>query len=271
MFRKFQRRGLTSYKSLLLRSTAIMAGIGVQGLVGWWMVRSGLEEPDKYAVPRVSQYRLAVHFGTALALFSGMLWTTLDLFHKPGLSVLPEKSVLRDTASSSFADAMRHFRRLRAGAAVCAGMVALTALSGAFVAGLDAGLIYNEFPKMGGDWVPEGSWEFSTVARTVTKRSPSRIPGWLRDNLFENSASVQFNHRLLGVSTVSGITALYVYFHRTLKSSLPPRVRMAMGTLLGMAWLQATLGITTLLTFVPVPLAASHQAGSLCLLSSVLC
>ena len=66
---------------LLVRSSMIVGGVGFQGLLGWWMVKSGLEEPQKQTdQPRVSQYRLSAHLGTALLLYSGMFWTALDLF-----------------------------------------------------------------------------------------------------------------------------------------------------------------------------------------------
>jgi cytochrome c oxidase assembly protein subunit 15 len=55
-----------------------------QGVIGWWMVKSGLvEDPDPNAVPRVSQYRLATHLGTALAIYTAMLWTGLSLLLTP--------------------------------------------------------------------------------------------------------------------------------------------------------------------------------------------
>lgn len=51
-----------------------------QGLLGWYMVKSGLEEkPDSYDIPRVSQYRLAAHLGSALVLYSASLWTGLSV------------------------------------------------------------------------------------------------------------------------------------------------------------------------------------------------
>ncbi|XP_008070057.1 cytochrome c oxidase assembly protein COX15 homolog isoform X1 [Carlito syrichta] len=168
-----------------------------QGLLGWYMVKSGLEEkPDSHDIPRVSQYRLAAHLGSALVLYCASLWTSLSL-------LLPRHR-LPET---------RQLLRLRRFAHGAAGLVFLTALSGAFVAGLDAGLVYNSFPKMGDSWIPEDLLAFSPVLR----------------NVFENPTMVQFDHRVL-----------------------------------------VALGISTLLTYVPTPLAATHQAGSLALLSGAL-
>ncbi|XP_021575172.1 cytochrome c oxidase assembly protein COX15 homolog isoform X3 [Carlito syrichta] len=206
-----------------------------QGLLGWYMVKSGLEEkPDSHDIPRVSQYRLAAHLGSALVLYCASLWTSLSL-------LLPRHR-LPET---------RQLLRLRRFAHGAAGLVFLTALSGAFVAGLDAGLVYNSFPKMGDSWIPEDLLAFSPVLR----------------NVFENPTMVQFDHRVLGVTSVTAITVLYFLSRRI---PLPGRTRMAAVTLLALAYTQVALGISTLLTYVPTPLAATHQAGSLALLSGAL-
>ena len=124
----------------------------------------------------------------------------------------------------------------------------LTALSGALVAGLDAGLVYNSFPKMADKWIPEDM----LVMKPRVK------------NIFENPTTTQFNHRILG-TTVLGMVAFVWSVARPI--GLPPRVRLAVNCLAGMAVLQVTLGITTLLTYVPTYLAATHQMGSVSLLS----
>ncbi|ELW49339.1 Cytochrome c oxidase assembly protein COX15 like protein [Tupaia chinensis] len=206
-----------------------------KGLLGWYMVKSGLEEkPDSSDIPRVSQYRLAAHLGSALVLYCASLWTSLSLLlpqHK-----LPESRQLL------------WLRRLAHGTA---GLVFLTALSGAFVAGLDAGLVYNSFPKMGESWIPEDLFTFSPTLR----------------NVFENPTMVQFDHRILGITSVTAITALYFLSRRI---PLPRRAKVAAVTLLALAYTQAALGISTLLLYVPTPLAATHQSGSLALLSAAL-
>ncbi len=123
---------------------------------------------------------------------------------------------------------------------------------------LDAGLIYNEFPKMGEGYIPSDMWALST-------RKENPLPWYL--NLLENPAAVQFNHRILAISTVGLVTALWAYSR---KLSLPASSKLAVNCLFGVACLQASLGIATLIYFVPVPVAASHQAGSLTLLSTSL-
>ena len=121
-------------------------------------------------------------------------------------------------------------------------------MSGAFVAGLDAGLCYNEFPYMGDGFVPEEYWR--------------REPAW--KNFTENSPAVQFNHRVLAVTTWAAANALWLV---TRKTPLPRPTKLAINSLALVAWIQAGLGISTLLYFVPIPLAAAHQVGSLTLLS----
>ncbi|CAI5775241.1 c oxidase assembly COX15 homolog [Podarcis lilfordi] len=230
----FWRKGYLN-RSLKGRVVALCGLVCFQGLLGWYMVKSGLEEkPDSHDIPRVSQYRLAAHLGSALVLYCYSLWT--------GLSLLLPQHKLPET---------RQLLRLRRFAHGTSGLIFLTALSGAFVAGLDAGLVYNSFPKMGERWIPDDLLAFSPKLK----------------NIFENPTTVQFDHRILGVSSVAAITGLYLFSR---KIPLPRRTRMAVASLLAVAYLQVTLGISTLLLYVPTPLAATHQSGSLVLLSVAL-
>ncbi|KAG8240439.1 hypothetical protein J437_LFUL003153 [Ladona fulva] len=207
--------------------------LACQGLMGWYMVKSGLEDRfhGESDVPRVSQYRLAAHLSLAFVLYTLLLWSALD-------HLVPPKAMAATVAT-------RRFRML---AHSCKGMIFLTALSGAFVAGLDAGLVYNSFPKMADRWIPEDIMAYSPKMSNIT----------------ENPTTVQFNHRILGTSTLLMISGLWLLSRRR---RLPPRAYTATTAVAAMAWMQVALGITTLLTYVPVPLAASHQSGSLVLLS----
>jgi cytochrome c oxidase assembly protein subunit 15 len=103
---------------------------------------------------------------------------------------------------------------------------------------------------MGDGIVPAEYWELQ--------------PPW--KNFFENSAAVQFNHRLLAMTTFTSVTALWAWSRKIL---LPRRVRFATNLLFAVASLQVLLGISTLVYLVPVHLAAMHQAGSLTLLTVV--
>ncbi|KAG9341054.1 hypothetical protein JZ751_019808 [Albula glossodonta] len=219
-------------RSMKGRVLGLCGFVCFQGLLGWYMVKSGLEEkPESYDIPRVSQYRLAAHLGSALLLYCASLWT--------GLSLMLPGNKLPNT---------RQLMLLRRFAYGTGGLVFLTALSGAFVAGLDAGLVYNSFPKMGERWLPDDMWAFSPTLK----------------NFFENPTTVQFDHRILGISTVSAITGLFLFAR---KMRLPRRAKLAIGCLTAMAYTQVGLGISTLLMYVPTPLAATHQSGSLALLT----
>lgn len=213
--------------------------IGLQGLMGWYMVKSGLEDRfhGQSDVPRVSQYRLASHLSLAFVLYTLFLWSGLD-------HLLPAQKI---TQSSITKSAIMFKRIVHASKA----MVFLTAVSGAFVAGLDAGLVYNSFPKMADKWVPDD----------VLALQPKLV------NFTENPTTVQLDHRILGTTTLTLLTALWFYSR---KVQIPRRAYVAASAVGIMAWVQVLLGITTLLHYVPVPLAASHQSGSLILLSFTL-
>ncbi len=141
-----------------------LAGIfvlgGLQGAVGWLMVKSGLVDD-----PRVSQFRLAAHLGLAFAIFAAMLWTALSL------------SFAR--AADRSQPTVQHVRRF---AFAVTGLVFAMVLLGALVAGIRAGFAYNTFPLMNGYVVPP---EILMLA-----------PWW--KNFFWNMATVQFDHRLVG-------------------------------------------------------------------------
>lgn len=137
---------------------------------------------------------------------------------------------------------------------------------GAFVAGLDAGLVYNEFPLMGGRLVPPTD-ELMDSAYAV--RADKRDLWWR--NIFENPTTVQFDHRVLAVSTYLASGALFLLARSpSMRAALPAATRrIATGTF-AVANVQLLLGISTLLYLVPVPLAAAHQAGSVALLSMMI-
>jgi len=234
----FVARGWVN-KGMALKIGGITTLIGFQGLIGWLMVKSGLDEKivEEQGVPRVSHYRLAAHLGTAFAIYSAMLWCALELFTKP----ITDPKVLAQLSSPQM-------KRFKAFSAFTLGMVATTALSGALVAGLDAGLVYNEFPLMGGRLIPVEFWKLT--------------PAW--HNFLENPATVQFDHRYLAISTATVIGGLYLYSR---KLALPKISRIAVIHVAGMVLIQVGLGITTLIYFAPIPLASAHQAGSVALLS----
>ena len=130
-------------------------------------------------------------------------------------------------------------------------LICLTIVSGGFVAGLRAGEIYNTFPKMGMHWIPPGLNVLD--------------PFWR--NLTQNTTTVQFDHRVLAVST---FVVIAIYWLRARNAELPKRAGSAASALLHTAVLQVALGIATLLLSVPTVLAASHQGVAMLLLTIAL-
>lgn len=237
--------------------------IGFQGVIGWWMVASGLKD-DLFADgahPRVSQYRLTAHLATAFVCYSWMLLA--------GLSILRTSRLLADPpAAARLASALASpaLARFRACATALTGLVFVTVLTGALVAGLDAGLIYNEFPMMGTGLAPPRSelWD------RFYARNADGSDLWWR-NILENPSLVQLNHRIMAMTVCASVLAFFAYSRRGgVRTVLPADARKATMGLLHLMLMQVTLGISTLIYMVPTHLAATHQAGALALLTGAL-
>ncbi|KAI5370955.1 putative COX15/CtaA family protein [Septoria linicola] len=250
-------------KPMALRLVGICGLIGFQGVIGWWMVKSGLKDDlfKQGQQPRVSQYRLAAHLGTAFVAYLCMLWN--------GLHVLKERSLLKDPVQGAKLletlrrPELRRFKQLVAGLAV---LTFATAMSGALVAGLDAGLIYNDFPWMGQGLLPPKREMFDPF---YSHNDDQKDLYWR--NALENPVLVQLDHRILATTTFTAIMALWAYsrFSPAVRATLPRKGKIGMLGVVHLVSLQVTLGITTLWYLVPTPLAAAHQAGALALLSGV--
>ena len=249
---------------MALKISGVGSLIGFQGFLGWWMVKSGLKD-DLFAPgshPRVSQYRLVAHLGTAFLCYSAMLWN--------GLSILRAQKLFGDVKLAEInLGRLRNprMRIFRTSVGALAALVFITAMSGGFVAGLDAGLIYNEFPWMGLGLTPPKSELFSDFYSHTADGSDV----WWRNPL-ENPSLVQLDHRILATTTFTSVIALWAYsrFSRSTSNILPLACKKAMHGVVGFACLQVALGISTLIYLIPLPLASAHQAGSLALLSYVL-
>lgn len=196
---------------------------GAQGAMGWFMVKSGLVDN-----PAVSHYRLAAHLGLAFLLYVLILGMALGLDPK-----------FKDRSINAKRFVITHFWIMTA-------FIIATITWGAFTAGLDAGLVYNEtFPMMGKAWLPSDGLHLS--------------PAWL--NFFENPVGVQFVHRWLAITTMIVILSFWFQMRRQ-------KISFAATEALGaMAIIQAGLGISTLLSGVSLPLAVMHQAGALIILT----
>jgi cytochrome c oxidase assembly protein subunit 15 len=196
---------------------------GLQGFIGWWMVASGLEVRTS-----VSQYRLAIHLGTALLLLVAILWIALEY--------------LKGSDSDSVSDAGKGNAKR---AFAFAGLVYVQMLLGALVAGLHAGLIYNTWPDMNGRVLPEAPF-FSA-------------PWWI--NFFENPGLAQFDHRIGAYAVAAFAAFIYV---RGIKLSGAAKTSAKAVTVI--TTFQIGLGITTLMLQAPEELAAAHQVTAACLL-----
>lgn len=224
---------------------------GCQGLLGWYMVQSGLVDR-----PSVSQYRLTAHLGLAVALYAAIVWQVLSL----GLGRQSgESNRGREARGQVTQDQGKQFqgnqvegqavlRPLRRWAPVLLGLVYLMILSGGLVAGTDAGYSYPTWPKMGPAFVPPGLYDATPV--------------WLA--AFEDVTTIQFNHRLFayGLFFVIGTFALRLIFQ-----SADRTLRIGGLALIGALLAQVSLGIATLLTHIAVPVAALHQGGAILLLT----
>jgi heme a synthase len=205
------------------RLWGIFALGALQGAVGWWMVASGLSERVE-----VSQYRLATHLVLALLIFAGILWT-LRRLAEPAPSSAPP--------------------RLKMTAVVLLVLTFVQLYFGALVAGLRAGKIYNTWPDIDGGFIPSGAGLFF------------HAPWWR--NLFENTLTVQFEHRMM---------AYALFILAALHAIDAARSRADRAVLDGALWLfaivalQATLGIITLLNQAPMDLALTHQAVAIVVL-----
>jgi cytochrome c oxidase assembly protein subunit 15 len=143
-------------------------------------------------------------------------------------------------------------------------LVFTTAMSGALVAGLDAGLIYNEFPYMGLGLTPPKKEVFDPFYSHV----PDQSDLWWR-NMLENPSLVQLNHRILATTTFTAIISLFAYtrFSGSVKSKLPHDAKKGVMGMVHLVSMQVALGISTLIYMVPTWLASAHQAGALAVLT----
>jgi cytochrome c oxidase assembly protein subunit 15 len=157
-------------RPLIPRLTGMFVLGGLQGLLGWYMVKSGLVDN-----PHVSQYRLTAHLGLAIVIYAYMFNVAMELLHGGKRSMLVSS-------------------RLQRAMTLLSALVFITILSGGFVAGLKAGFAYNTFPLMDGHWVPS----------VLFMQEP-----WWR-NFFENIATVQFDHRVLAALVFISIVIIWL-------------------------------------------------------------
>jgi len=231
------------------RLAAIFVLGGLQGALGWYMVKSGLVDD-----PRVSQFRLTAHLGLALAIFAAMFRVGLSLIRPAAgrggsaQTALPSRSALWYSPSGRPIGLMP----LRRASTALAWLVFAMALTGGLVAGIRAGFAYNTFPLMHGHVVPP----------EILMLEP-----WWR-NFFYNMATVQFDHRALAWMLAFVVPAFWWRVRGKPEASREARV--AADAMLAALVVQIALGIATLVNVVPLSLAALHQAGAVVLFAAAL-
>lgn len=206
-----------------LRLLFLIALGGLQGFIGWWMVASGIGDTDRLDV---APYRLMTHFGLALFIIAVTAWFWFDLTGK------------------RVVDVTKGARNL---AMLLMGLIFVQMLTGALVAGLDAGRTYTDWPLMAGELVPSHYLEQGLGVRS----------------LFEGRAATQFNHRFLAYA----IWALSFWAAWSYRGSPLGRAFMILAALVTA---QALWGILTLISAAPLELALIHQGlGVIVMLASV--
>ncbi|MBI1424821.1 MAG: heme A synthase [Gammaproteobacteria bacterium] len=210
---------------------------GLQGLLGWFMVKSGLV--DK---PNVSQFRLAAHLMTAILIYSYILWTAWGL--------------LSPTPRNAWVPRVKNLRRQ---VRILTVIIVVMIISGAFVAGTHAGAVFKTFPDMNGHIIPPGLFAMSPFL----------------SNFVENTTTIQFDHRLIAyIIVIFLLLTWYRSRHFTLTRSarnafnllllvMIVQITLGISTLLSVPDVPVRAGVS-------VVLAAMHQGGALLLLTVVL-
>jgi len=210
---------------LAWRLGAIFLLGGLQAAVGWWMVSSGLVDRLD-----VSQYRLATHLGLAFVILAALFWTLLE--------TAPPRLTPQNPAPVR----------------IVAGVIALAAfvqiISGAFVAGIDAGRVYTTWPLMEGGLMPS--------------HMRDGVESWVM--AFEDRGFAQFNHRMGAYALLALVSVSWL----TLRRSSLGRARAWLDILAAVTWGQAALGVATVLSAAALPLGAAHQAGAILVFLSAL-
>ena len=204
---------------------------GLQGVIGAWMVASGLNK-----VPAVSHYRLALHLMSAFTVFAFTFWFALDLIHKNDEKPKDETIKLKPWIIGLFV------------------ILIVQIIYGAFTAGFvemsaenkplfRPGQIFNTWPKMGENWIAE----------------QVSIKSTLFQNIFENAAGIQFMHRTIAFFVVAMV--LFVWF-KSNRLSLNKFQYNGITFLIYGITIQFLLGIFTLIYQVPIVLGVLHQTGA---------
>ncbi|MBI2271382.1 MAG: COX15/CtaA family protein [Bacteroidetes bacterium] len=215
---------------------------GFQGVLGWYMVKSGLSKE-----PRVSHYRLAAHLISAFTVFGFTFWTALSLKFKVQSSKLEEERKGAEDRRPETEDAVSNLKsqisNLKRWSVILFCTVILQIIYGAFVAGLKAGYLCPTWPKMCDEWVHDSMFV---------------LQPWWR-NFIEGRAGVQFVHRYIAYAVVIIVGLIY---YKARKIELTVLQKRIVNALVLIVLCQFLLGVFTLLYSVPVLLGVLHQTGA---------
>lgn len=200
----------------------------MQAVIGWWMVYSGLQQK-----PAVSHFRLAIHLMSAFTLFAFTFWFALKLLN-------PKEKVQENNGHKLKWWSLSFFV-----------ILIIQIIYGAFTAGyvegdaakIRPGKIFNTWPKMGDEWMPE----------QVTMKDNFYL------NFFENASGIQFMHRMLAIVIC---IIICVIWYKSTKLKLSPSQYRGVTFLIYGVTIQFILGIITLVYQVPVVLGVLHQTGA---------
>jgi heme a synthase len=220
----FQARRILP-KPFAMQMWGVFALVCLQGVVGWYMVKSGLVRD-----PWVSPYRLAFHLTLATVILARTYWLYLSYSSKRHSPLEGESKYDSVLVGGNATCVTPHNSATRA--LLVLALIFLQIAYGAFVAGLDAGLTYNTFPLMDGQFLPPDAW---------------RMTPWFH-NLFEHIPTVQFIHRWLAFGVLAAIYWQWLQHYD----------RAALWVA-GIATVQVVLGVATLLSVVAIALASLHQ------------
>ncbi|MDC0533100.1 COX15/CtaA family protein [Candidatus Pelagibacter sp.] len=216
LFFKFKKE-----RKNIFKYSVIFILICVQGFVGWFMVSSGLIENTD-----VSHYRLALHLSLALTILSIIFWFIMET-----IKISPFKKKFNNSFLNFFFI-----------------LIILQIVLGAFLAGMDGGLIYNSWPDMNGNFLPNDI---------------NNIDLFLYSSL-DNPSVIQFYHRFTAYLLFISLLFLNYYTYRT-KIDFKPVLILNIAI-----FVQIVLGIVTLITGVKITYASLHQLGSIFVLTSFL-
>ena len=241
-------------KSIMRRFGWRLAGIfalgGLQGLIGWLMVKSGLVDD-----PHVSHLRLALHLSIAFAILGMLLWSLLDLLFPLEGGAAENKRKARSSKRGGDTLAAIHLQhhplpnpppsRGREYYSLWFTLLCFQIIFGAFMAGLHAGLIYNTWPDMNGQMIPDG----------LTAETP-----W-----YDSIVMVQFLHRTTAILVVFGFLFWWHHYRAYVKNNGLGGVCARIAAIIGFQFL---LGVLTLINAVPLHLALTHQMTALLLFAA---